>query len=163
MTLSKYNPMWEYFINFTFDFDYEFLERPVAYFVPHLFEMGRKYNTIQVYLVALSHGFKARKIPDYSKSYLVQRLVAGAKKLTFTHDIRQPFTEEHVRKITRAMPYINSTHYEAVLMATVAVWAFSAGLRISQYTEGFAVDHNLKCLRIDTMAVDGALAYCIAF
>ena len=141
----------------------DFTDVAIAKYVAYLFECGLKYNTIQCHLVAIAHGLNAKKLPDTTKSYLVARMVLGAKKLTFSRDIRKPFTEQMIVSIVKALPYLVFSSYEIHLYWAVLAWAFGAGLRVSEYTQSKTVDHNIHYSSIDTVAVDGELAFRVTF
>ena len=133
-TFAKYSSMWRRFMEFILDMGLDFSDVAVAKYVAYLFESGLKHNTIQCHLVAISHGLCAKKLPDTTKSYLVARMVLGAKKLTFSKDIRKPFTEQMIISIVKALPYLVFSSYEIHLYWAVFAWAFGAGLRVSEYT-----------------------------
>ena len=155
--------MWRRFIDFILDMGLDFSDTAISKFVAFLFEEGLKYNSIQIYLAAVARGLEARKLLDTTKSPLVARMIVGAKKLTFSRDIRKPITEELLKALTQALEYLVFSSYEVHLYWAVFTWAFGAGLRVSEYTESKLVDHNLHMSSIDSIWLDGALAYRITF
>ncbi len=155
--------MWRRFIDFILDMGLDFSETAISKFVAFLYEEGLKYNSIQVYLAAIARGLEARKLPDTTKSPLVGRMILGAKKLTFSRDIRKPITENLLRSIIKVLERLVFTSYEVHLYWAVFTWAFGAGLRVSEYTESKVVDHNLHMSSIDSIWLDGELAYRITF
>ncbi len=162
-TYAKYARMWARFINYILDFDLDFSENSISKYVAYLYESGLKYNSMQVHLTAIARGLEARKLPDTTKTPRIQRMILGAKRLTFTKDIRQPFTEYQIKIIVRTLPFLCSSRYEYKLFCAVVTWAFAGGLRVSEYTESDIVDHNLHRSCIDAIAIDGNLAYRVTF
>ena len=105
----------------------------------------------------------ARKVPDTTKTPRIKRMILGAKRLTFTKDIRQPFSENHLKVMIRTLMFLCDGRYEYKLYCAVFTWAFAAGLRVSEYTESSVVDHNLHRSCIDVIALDGLMAYRVTF
>ncbi len=162
-TKVKYDQMWKWFIEFVLDLDLDISDQTVAKYVAYLYDHRQKYTSIQVHLAAIARGLEARGYPPHTRSFLVGRMLIGAKKLTLTKDIRQPFTEAHIIKMVTALQYIYPSNFEYWLYRAVITWAFSAGLRVSEYTQSRYADHNLYRSSIDMISVNDDIAYRITF
>ncbi len=162
-TLEKYNEMWKLFIEFILDLDLEISEATVAKYVAFLYQSNLKHSSIRVHLAAIARGLDARKLPDCTKSFIVERMLIGAKNMNPTRDIRRPFSEEHIRLMVESLQYIFFSQYERTLYRAVVTWAFAAGLRVSEYTKSKVVDHNLFRSSVDLITVDGQAAYRLTF
>ena len=55
----------------------------VLLFIAHLSATNKSYNTISTYVAGLNNYLKLRNQPDITSSFLVKRILEGAKRLKF--------------------------------------------------------------------------------
>lgn len=105
----------------------------IAVYISFLFAQGKSPKTISTYLSAISFLHKVHCLPDPTKAFLIQKLVAGAYKLKPTTDLRLPITKPILQSLVSALE--STLHgYNRSLFQAMFVFAFYTYARIGELT-----------------------------
>ena len=106
----------------------------IPLFVAYLFDKGISPKTISTYLSAISYVHKLQNVTDPTKGFLVQKLIAGAQRLSPSFDVRLPITEPLLIKLEQALACTVRSYYDKKLFRAVIVLAFYAFARVGELT-----------------------------
>ena len=84
-------------------------------FVAYLSYMSYSPATIRLYISSVSFTVKCKGLDDTTQSFIVQKMIKGAKNLYHRADIRCPITQDMLVKLTSALKYTCSSQYETLL------------------------------------------------
>jgi len=148
-TRSSYLRAWTQFVDFMLKQSGKAAENAntgdVASFIAELFEQGFAATTIASKISALSFVFKLLHKNDPTGSFVISKLLAGARTLRPTLDDRIPLSYSLLRKILPLIPKFCPTKYTALLYQSMALLAFHCCLRVSEYIK---VTHSAHALQL---------------
>ncbi len=103
-------------------------------FIGYLWDKSYAPATLKVYLAAVSYIQGVLDAPDPTKSFLVQKAVKGFTNGDRRADSRQPISYTLLKNIIAKLDTVCTDLYEAMLFKAVFLLAWSAMLRVSEYT-----------------------------
>ena len=106
----------------------------VAFYIGHLQSNGYAPASITSYVTAISYIHRISLFPDPTNNTLIQRLLAGANKLSPSHDARLPITLIMLQRLSRALDKTVSSYYNRLLYRAMFVSAFFGLFRIGELT-----------------------------
>ncbi len=108
----------------------------LIHYVAYLSARNKSYNTIATYVNGLAYYLKLRNKQDVTSSFIIKKMLDGAKFKSQRPDIRTPITPSMLVQLVKLADVGCSTYYEAVLFKNVFLMAFSCFLRISEFCVG---------------------------
>ena len=108
----------------------------LIHYVAHLSAQKKSYNTIATYIKGISYYLKLRNKQDFTSSFIIKKMLDGAKNKSQRPDIRTPITPSILVKLVNGADVGCSSQYEAVLFKNVFLMAFSCFLRVSEFCVG---------------------------
>lgn len=115
----------------------------IALFVAHLFHQKLAHSTISTYLSAIGYAHKLLHNADPTSSFLVKKLISGARRLHPTADMRLPITVHILDDIVHAASMTSTTVYFKILFQAMFLFAFNAFARIGEITLSTSSSNNL--------------------
>lgn len=116
-TSSSYTHAWSTSRNFAEKYslrtDIPVQQHILVLYVAFIFSKDYALSTITSYLSAISHVHKLNGLKDPCSSFVVQKVLTGARKLKPTTDVRMPITILH--KLLDSLQYTISNLYENIL------------------------------------------------
>ncbi len=106
--------------------------RSVYSFIAHLFSLGYAPSTITSYLSAVAYFHKINDHPDPTSSFLIKKMVQGARKMRPTADIRAPITPSILHRLVESTSRTTDSYYNRLLISAMYLLAFHAFLRIGE-------------------------------
>ena len=162
-TNTSYTRNWLLFTQFLADLGLQPCVEAICHYIEYMYDLGYKHSSISSHLSAIAYALKLRGIVDFTQTFLVKKLLSGAKNLTPSLDSRLPVTEHILKSIIHSLFWTLESRYEKALFAAIFSWAFHACLRASEYTDGNLTDHNLNMVNITRTYNDGNPGYRIRF
>ena len=101
-------------------------------FVAYMHPKGYSCTTMSSYMSAVSYFHKVRSLPDNTASFVVHRMLTGARKLSPTMDTRLPVTLPLLHRLAEATNTVFTLHYESALYKAMFLLAFHAFMHISE-------------------------------
>lgn len=131
-----------------FDLPYQWPMCPalVALYVSHLHECGYASSSISTYLSAISYVHKLAELPDPTTSWLVEKVVTGARRDRPQHDIRRPVTRSILEQLVKAADFCITNFYERFMFVGMLRLSFSAFLRVGEMSKSQGNLANVLCL-----------------
>ena len=120
----------------------------LASFVAFLSLKGFAPSTLISYTSAIGYVHRLAAVPDTSSSFLVQKMLAGASKLSPSLDSRLPITSTILARLIRAIPTTVSNSYNCHLLRAMLVIAFHGLMRIGELTSSL---NNPTALNLDQL------------
>ena len=84
-------------------------------FIAHMFYHGSAPSFIVSDVSAILYFNKVNGFPDAANSFIVKKVLAGARNIHTTADVRLPITEEVLTNLIRALPVVFSSRYTCVM------------------------------------------------
>ena len=109
-------------------------ESSMARFIVFLVNKGYKPNSIQTNVAALGYYHNILGFPSPSRSFIVRKLLLGAKRIYPAQDQRLPITLHILHNFVRSIERLFSSAYEQHMYSAMVLVAFHAFLRIGEYT-----------------------------
>ena len=162
-TQSSYRRSWSVYRNFASMVLRSPVTLPIALsdlmlFIAHLHRQGAAPSSISSTLSALSFVHKIKMLDDPTKAYVISKLIAGAKVLTPSSDVRLPITRNILIRIIGALDMVTSTDYSRLLYTAMLTLAFAAFLRIGEIApKNHFSSRNCLAFRDVVMSEDGVL------
>ena len=136
-TAALYNRVWDSCCRFCADFD---LGTPcplsvssLSLYVAHLFNYKLSPKTISTYLSAIAYFHKMQHMPDPTKDFVIQKMVAGAYRLRPSIDMRLPITAPILHRLISAAQ-TTLTGLGKVMFPAMFAFAFHTYARIGELT-----------------------------
>jgi hypothetical protein len=110
---------------------------PPAYIIEYItfaVNRGLAPGTITSQLSAVSYCHKLVGVPDPNQHFVVQKMLAGARKLKPQCDARLPITPDVLHLLIRAVDVTSEAPYYNVLIKSMFLLAFHAFLRVGEFT-----------------------------
>jgi integrase len=82
----------------------------------------------------VSYWHKLAGVTDPNQHFLVQKMLAGARKLKPQRDVRLPITPDILRLLIRAVDATSEAPYYNVMVKAMFLLAFHALLRVGEFT-----------------------------
>ena len=106
----------------------------VMLFIAHLYQSGLTAATIQSKMSAISYFHKLLDKPDPMNSFIIQKALAGVKKLAPSSDSRLPITLNLLQQLLDNLKNIISNDYERKMLKAMMCLSFFAFLRPGEVT-----------------------------
>ena len=126
----------------------------VAQFVAFLHRQGLAPATLLSYTSAIGYVHRLCGFPDPSKATMVQKLIAGAVKLSPKSDPRLPITYLMVGRLVQALEFTTENSYQRVLMKAMILIGFFGLMRIGELTSS---KHKVVALNLDQVTFSPGL------
>ncbi len=106
----------------------------VAAFISHLFHLGYASSTMAtyMYLSTIAHFHKINDYHDPTASFLVKKMLQGAKRLRPTGDLRAPVTPDFLHPLVQSTSQTTDSYYNRLLVSAMYLLSFHAFLRIGE-------------------------------
>ena len=93
---------------------------------------GRKFapSSIVSILSAVSYFHKANGFQDPTGTFIVNKVLAGARNISASADTRLPITSSILDKLISATVHVFTSPYKALIMRAMMILAFKAYLRV---------------------------------
>ncbi len=153
-TKDTYNTGLQCFTNFRIVYKLDNIWPPpcshIVLFVAYLSMKGKAYKTANCYLSAINFRCKflePQNFIDFSKNFIVIKMLEGLKRSKNTTDQRLPITSELLFKISNVLSSVCSSSYETLLFTTAFSLAFHGFLRVGEivYTK-LGQEHQILSL-----------------
>ena len=135
-TQRIYKRAWVVFNQFTSTLsipDSNFAENStIALFVAHMLGRGFNAGTMATYLSAVGYYFKMSGLVDPTKSFLVQKLLVGVRRLRPSVDLRLPITQDLLVQLQKTVDVLCSIFFWKKLYSAMFQFAFYAFARIGE-------------------------------
>ena len=95
---------------------------------------GLSPSTITSQLSVVSYLHKLASLPDPNQRFLIQKMLAGARKLKPQSDVRLPITPNILRLLIQAVDATAEAPYYNVMLKAMFLLAFHALLRVGEFT-----------------------------
>ena len=103
-------------------------------FIAYLFDNGRAGATITSYISAVAYFHKIQGYTDPTTSFLVRKLLVGARALARKGDERLPITTTVLNKLCDMIHLVIADSYKCKLIKAMFLLAFHGLLRIGELT-----------------------------
>ena len=134
----------------------------VMSYLAHLFKLGMAPSTLSVHLSAISFIHKINSFTDPTSSFLIKRMMLGAKKTKNLPDTRKPIQLHILYKLVDSISLLAADHYIKALLKSMFLLAFHAFLRVGEITcrstNCTGTCHNLLRQNI-SWSINGATVY----
>ena len=170
-THATYSAAWSKFVSFATIF-----ERPItlpisvydlSLFIAFLSKSNCASATARTYLAGISYWHKINGFQDFSKSFIIQKLIEGIKRQQErSFDPRLPITVEQLVAIIHALDRVCASDYEATLFKAVFTLSFFGFLRIGEVaaqSPSIVSDHVLRKSDIYFQIIDGVQVVFVNF
>ena len=133
-TMSKYQKNWHDFSRFSSLYNIKSPSKTehVALYISHLHRIGYKVSTIHSILSGLSFRYKITNEPDPTKSFLINRLLIGAKKSESKVPQLKPIRKILLFSIVDNIRFTMKITCKQTLLKALFILAYSACLRIGE-------------------------------
>lgn len=136
-TKGLYKRAWDRFVAFSAEQLQKKARLPIAVgdvllFGAHLHQQNLAASSILSYLSALAFMHKMHGLADPTRHFVVAKMMAGAKRLSSTHDIRLPITKPVLHTLISAVSKVVTRLYEQRLLTCMFSLAFHGFLRIGE-------------------------------
>lgn len=106
----------------------------LASFIAYLAYNSYSASTARAYISSLSFSLKYQDLQDTTQSFIVKQMLKGMSRLHGTIDLRLPITIDMMLRFPNALSHVCSSRYEAVMFNAAFSLAFSALLRVGEFT-----------------------------
>ena len=124
----------------------------ILLFIAHMFYHGSAPSSIVSAVSAISYFNKVNGFPDPANSFIVKKVLAGARNIRATADVRLPITGEVLTNLIRALPVVFSSRYTCVMLRAMMTLAFVAYLRIGEMVPKCYKDIH-TCLKMGDVTI----------
>ena len=121
-------------INFTGFRDLPVSVNHLMLFIGYLSHLGFAAASITSYSSAIAYIHKLLNLPDPSKLFVVQKLIAACNKLNKSMDSRLPITIVILQRLCHSVDHTISSHYNKQLFHTMFVISFFGLMRLGEVT-----------------------------
>ena len=112
-------------------------------------------STIVSYVSAIGYVHRLAAVHDPTASYLIQKLLAGATKLSPSVDPRLPITTIILNLLVNSLPQVVSNQYNIRLLKAMFIVAFYGLMRVGEIT---SFPKKEPSLMVHHLALTGSLA-----
>ena len=128
----------------------------VVEFVAYLFLKGYQHSSITTYLSAVSYVHKLADGPDPTQSFIVKKVLAGARRSHNSPNVRLPITPDILNKILQALLVSEFDNYTKILLRAMILLAFFAFLRVGEITStpGGIAQHTIQDAEVQLLGAD---------
>ena len=123
--------------------------RVIGWFLVSIFREGKKPSTVRAYLSAIGWSHKIRDLPDPSRSFMLQKVLAGMANASPAEKRVEPLTWPRLRKVITILPG-KVPLYQAIMLKAAFLLAYYASLRVSEFAKSASLAHTIK---LDQVAV----------
>lgn len=106
----------------------------IANFIAYLSKMSYSPSTAKLYISSLSFVLKREGLQDTTQNFIIKQMLKGMTTLYGTPDIRLPISIEMMNKFPVALSHVCLNRYEATMYLAAFYLAFTALLRVSEFT-----------------------------
>lgn len=152
-TKQAYRQAWQKFHQFlgshSMNFNFPVTTQTLTYFVAYLYEMKYAATTITSTISAISFAHNLASMPDPASSFIIRKLLQGARKLGDNQDSRLPITMAMLHNVIQASEILISNLFHRCCFQAMCALAFHALLRVGEMTSS---PNNLHLRHIHIMA-----------
>ena len=125
----------------------------ILLFVAYLY--GRKFapSSIVSILSAVSYFHKANGFQDPTGTFIVSKVLAGARNISASADTRLPITSSILDKLISATVHVFTSPYKALIMRAMMILAFKAYLRVGEMVPR-CKSSTKGCLQLGDVMID---------
>ena len=113
----------------------------MSLFLTTLQSQSYKFSTIQSYASAISFIHKINELPDPTKSFYVQRLLKGTKKLSTARTSLKPIRHDLLCKMIDKIDMVLENPYTNKMMKALLLLSYYACLRAGEVLKTNTADH----------------------
>lgn len=128
----------------------------ITAFISYCFEKGYAPSTITTYISGISFHHKLHQWTDPTAFFIVKKLLEGCRRMRPRSDTRAPITDEILKSICNALPFVCFSQYEATLFKATYLLAYFGLLRVSElvFTSNMLANRPLQTcdVQIETAA-----------
>ena len=106
----------------------------ITIFIAFLSLNNKSHSTVSTYLSGINFRCKATENEDFSKNFIVSKMLEGMRRSYKPKDTRLPITSDLLVKIIKALPQVCFSNYEAALFSSAFSLAFHGFLRVGEIT-----------------------------
>ena len=133
-----------------------FLKRPVsadlfpvsvaemAEFIGFRYETGSAASTLSGLASAISYGHKIRNLPDPSADFRIRQILAGARRLRPSRDMRAAITLTELGQLCAALRHVSMSPLERAAFRAIFPLAFFALLRPGEVVRSGRQEHFIR-------------------
>ena len=107
----------------------------LVYYIAHLFQRGLVSSTITTKLSSISYFHKIKSYPDPTSSFIVQKALSGAKKLSPSGDSRIPISIPMLQQLMTQIHHTSMSPYAITMMKSMMSLSFYGFLRPGEITD----------------------------
>lgn len=138
-TQKSYQRIWMRFEEFCSQFSPCLQSLPasvavVSAFFAYLFQLGLAGSTLTSYSSALSFKHKAAGLEDPAESFIIKKMLRGARNLTSSARTRLPITLPLLARLCQSIQFSIPNAYNRVLLKAMYLFAFYAFCRVGEIT-----------------------------
>jgi integrase len=108
--------------------------RTIVAFAARMFERGYSPATIASHLSAVAYYHKLYSDCDPTDTFIVRKLIQGARKLRPASDGRLPITKDILLRLINSLKFVTSSPYDQSMLSAMFCLAFYGFLRIGEIT-----------------------------
>ena len=97
-------------------------EEKIALYVAHLYNEGKKHNTISSQLSALSFCLRSRGFPDLCTSFRIKCMIMGVTKLTAGPYLCSAIDFGLLHVVLHTLPYVSKSQEEQYMLLLLLCW-----------------------------------------
>ena len=128
----------------------------ILLFIAHLYNSGAAPASIVSIISAVGYFHKINGHSDPSSSFIVDKVLAGARNLGAVPDVRLPITLPILTRLLQAVSTVFVTPYKRLLLRAMMVLAFKAYLRVGEMVPR-SRSMMQRCLQVDDILISGDL------
>ncbi len=127
----------------------------LVFFIAQLSLENKSYNSISTYIRGISYYLKINNLQDITGSFIIKKMLEGAKRTSHKPDIRCPITPTILTQLVSGAQYGCETNYESVMFQSVFLLAFFNFLRVSEFTVNSKKDQQTwhKCIALSDIHI----------
>ena len=128
----------------------------ILLFIAHLYNSGAAPASIVSIVSAVGYFHNINGHCDPSSSFIVAKVLAGARNLGAVPDVRLPITLPILTRLLQAVSTVFVSPYKRLLLRAMMVLAFKAYLRVGEMVPR-SRSMMQRCLQVDDMLISGDL------
>ena len=110
-------------------------------YIVHACNKGIASSSITSQMSALAYVHKMAGVPDPTQTFLIRKMLIGARNLNPSSDIRLPFQDDTMAKMVSSLQHISLSGYNRTLLHAMYTLPYSAFLRLGEMRRS---NHNLQ-------------------
>ena len=136
-TQSLYCRVWSRFVTFCTQCLGKKATLPISVsvillFIAHLHKEKLSAASITSYMSGLAYVHKIQGLVDPTRHFVIAKVLAGARRVSSSHDVRLPITMPVLKALVHAVPSVCLKVYDCLMLQCMFSLAFHAFLRIGE-------------------------------